>query len=78
MDLLWAIIIGGVAGWLAGLVMTGRGFGVIGNIGVGIIGAVLGYFVLTPLGLTANFFWQALLGSIVLLLVAGFFRRPAL
>jgi uncharacterized membrane protein YeaQ/YmgE (transglycosylase-associated protein family) len=38
----WIIIIGGVAGWLAGLIIKGRAFGIMGNIVVGIVGAVLG------------------------------------
>ena len=39
--LIW-IIVGAVAGWLAGLVVRGFGFGLVGNIVVGILGAVLG------------------------------------
>ena len=38
------LAIGAVAGWLAGLIMKGGGFGLLGNIVVGIIGAVLGGF----------------------------------
>lgn len=41
-DFLWFILIGLVAGWLAGLLVKGGGFGVIGDIVVGVIGAVLG------------------------------------
>src|SRR5437870_4413587 len=42
MGLLWIIIIGAVAGWLAGLFMKGHGFGLLGDIVVGIIGAFIG------------------------------------
>ena len=39
-------LIGGIAGWLAGLVMKGRGFGILGNIVVGIIGALIVLFLI--------------------------------
>ncbi len=42
MGILTWLIVGAIAGWLAGLVMKGRGFGLIGNIIVGIIGALVG------------------------------------
>ncbi|BBI60419.1 hypothetical protein HSBAA_17250 [Vreelandella sulfidaeris] len=38
------LIIGGLAGWIAGNIMRGGGFGILGNIGVGIVGAVVGGF----------------------------------
>ena len=55
------LVIGAVAGWLAGLIMKGRGFRVLGNIVVGIIGAVVGGFLFGLLGLAAG----GLIGSIV-------------
>lgn len=54
------LVIGAVAGWLAGLLLKGRGFGVLGNIVVGIIGAVLGGFLFGALGIAAG----GLIGSI--------------
>ncbi len=45
MGLLTWIIVGLIAGWLAGLVVKGGGFGVIGDIVLGIVGALLGGFV---------------------------------
>ncbi len=42
MGLLTWLIVGIIAGWLAGLVMKGRGFGLIGNMVIGIIGALVG------------------------------------
>ena len=42
MNFLWFSIIGAVAGWLAGQIIRGRGFGLIGNLIVGVIGALLG------------------------------------
>jgi len=53
MSILYAVIIGILAGWLAGLVMKGRGFGMIGNLVVGIVGAVIGSLVFSALGIDA-------------------------
>lgn len=49
MGILSWIIVGLIAGWLAGLVMKGGGYGVIGDIILGIIGAVVGGFVASAL-----------------------------
>ena len=65
MDIINLIIflaVGALAGWLAGIIMKGRGFGAIGNIIVGIVGAVLGGFVFGFLGITTG----SLLGSIIM------------
>jgi len=43
------IIVGGLAGWLAGTIMQGRGFGCLGNVIVGLVGAVIGGYVLGKL-----------------------------
>ncbi|HVI47883.1 MAG TPA: GlsB/YeaQ/YmgE family stress response membrane protein [Chitinophaga sp.] len=51
MSWLWTIIIGGIAGWLAGKVMRGEGFGVIIDIIVGIVGGWLGGWLFGVLGL---------------------------
>ena len=61
MDFLWFLIIGAVAGWLAGLVMKGGGFGLLINIIVGIVGGVIGGWVFGLLGLE----WGGLIGSLV-------------
>jgi uncharacterized membrane protein YeaQ/YmgE (transglycosylase-associated protein family) len=53
--------IGAVAGWLAGTLMKGSGFGLLGNIVVGIIGAVIGGFVFDLLGISAG----GLIGTII-------------
>ena len=49
-SLLVFLIIGAIAGWLAGLIVKGYGFGLIGNIIVGIVGALIGSWVLPRLG----------------------------
>ena len=55
------LAIGAVAGWLAGYLMKGGGFGLLGNIIVGIIGAVVGGFVFGLLGIAAG----GIVGSII-------------
>jgi uncharacterized membrane protein YeaQ/YmgE (transglycosylase-associated protein family) len=51
MDYLWFIPIGLIAGWLAGHLTEGTGFGIIGDIVVGVLGALLGGFLFHWLGL---------------------------
>jgi uncharacterized membrane protein YeaQ/YmgE (transglycosylase-associated protein family) len=53
---------GAVAGWLAGMVMKGGGFGLLGNILIGVIGGVIGGFLLRMLAMAAG----GIIGSIVL------------
>jgi uncharacterized membrane protein YeaQ/YmgE (transglycosylase-associated protein family) len=60
-SLLVFLAIGAVAGWLAGVLMKGGGFGLLGNIIIGIIGAVIGGAVFGMLGISAG----GLVGSIV-------------
>ena len=50
MGLIIFLVIGALAGWLAGTLMKGRGFGLLGNIFVGIVGAVIGGFMFDLLG----------------------------
>ena len=54
MGFIMFLIIGGIAGWLAGQLMKGRGFGLFGNIGIGIVGAFLGGFLFNLLGAIRN------------------------
>lgn len=58
---IWFLVIGAVAGWLAGVLTRGRGFGLLGDIVVGVIGALVGGFVFTLLGLQ----WFGTLGALV-------------
>ena len=61
MGIIWFILIGMVAGWLAGQIMKGSGFGVIGDIVVGILGAMLGGLLFNALQLP----WGGLVGSLI-------------
>lgn len=76
-----AIIIGGLAGWVASMLMkTDASMGILANIIVGVIGAIIGNLLLPVLGLsgTRGFsiwsFVVALIGAVVLLFVIGLFR----
>jgi uncharacterized membrane protein YeaQ/YmgE (transglycosylase-associated protein family) len=62
MQFVWFVLIGLVAGWLAGKLMKGGGFGVVGDIVVGVLGALLGGFLFSSLGLAAG---GGLIGSII-------------
>ena len=79
MSLLGWLIIGALAGWLAGRIVTGYGFGLIGNIVIGILGACVGGLILPRLGLfpvsTFGDFVAATIGAIVLLVVIGLVKR---
>jgi len=57
----WFLIIGVVAGWLSGKLMRGHGFGLVGDLVVGILGALIGGFIFGFLGV-ASF---GLIGSLV-------------
>ena len=75
---MWFILIGLAAGFLAGVVVKGHGFGIIGNIIVGIIGALLGGFVFGLLGLSTTGklgeLICAFVGAIVLLFLLKFVK----
>ena len=75
---LWFILIGLAAGFLAGIVVKGHGFGLLGNIIVGILGALLGGFLFKLLGLsTTGKIGQlvcAFVGAIVLLFLLKFVK----
>lgn len=79
MNWLWFLLIGLAAGWLAGLLTRGKGFGAAGNLLVGALGAVLGGFLLDLVGLKSVSLFGSLvtatLGAIALLAVVNFIRR---
>lgn len=79
MDFLIFILIGALAGWIAGNLMKGKGFDILGNIVVGIIGAVLGGFLFGLLGITSTGLIGSLItatvGAIVLLYLVDWFKK---
>ena len=79
-NLVVALVIGAISGWLAGLVMKGHGLGLVGNVLVGIIGGVIGNVLLGKLNVSigsgvAGAIGTALIGSIVLLFVVGLIKK---
>lgn len=80
MNFFWYILIGIVAGYAAGKIMRGGGFGLIVNLIVGIIGGVLGGWLFGLLGLAATgiigSLITAVIGAIVLLWVVSLFQKP--
>jgi uncharacterized membrane protein YeaQ/YmgE (transglycosylase-associated protein family) len=77
--LIW-LLIGAIAGWLAGTVVRGGGFGLPGDIIVGIVGAVIGGWLFGQLGILVaagilGAILSATVGAIVLLLVIKVLRR---
>ena len=77
----WFFFIGGIIGWLAGLITRGRGFGIFGDIVVGIVGAMLGGWMARAIGLYASSsvgaFLLALVGAVVLVGLTRFVKRMA-
>jgi uncharacterized membrane protein YeaQ/YmgE (transglycosylase-associated protein family) len=76
------LLIGAIAGWLAGLIVRGFGFGLLGNIVVGIIGAFLAGWLLPMLGIGFSLgspivtsIVYAMIGAIVLLVIIGLIKR---
>ena len=74
MGIIWTLIIGGVIGWLASLVMkTGGQMGIIANIVVGIIGAALGFWLAGALGIVAvgsvGAWIISIIGAVVLIFI---------
>jgi uncharacterized membrane protein YeaQ/YmgE (transglycosylase-associated protein family) len=72
------LAIGAVAGWLAGLIFSGSGFGLIGNIVVGILGAIVAGFLLPSYMTVAGIAGQiisAAIGAIILLFIIGLVSR---
>lgn len=75
----WFLVIGAVIGWLAGLIVKGRGFGILGDIVVGVVGAMLGGWIAGVFGFYASSslaaFLIALGGAVILVGVTRFIAR---
>jgi uncharacterized membrane protein YeaQ/YmgE (transglycosylase-associated protein family) len=74
------LIIGAVAGWLAGQIVRGMGFGLIGNIVVGIVGAFIAGWLLPRIGIVIGggmigSIINATIGAVVLLVIIGLIKR---
>lgn len=80
MDFIWLVLVGLIAGWLAGVLVKGGGFGVLGDIVVGILGALVGGFLFRFFGLSAGggFFgsiFVATIGAIVLIVLLRIIKK---
>lgn len=79
MSLLWFLLIGIAAGWLAGQIMKGGGFGLLGDLIVGVIGALLGGYLFGLLGISAGgtvgSLITATVGAIVLIALLRLIRH---
>jgi len=79
MELLIFLGIGAVAGWIAGNLMKGDGFGLIGNIVVGVVGAFVGKFLFGFFGFAfagmIGTLMAAVSGAVVLIFVIGLVKR---
>ena len=74
------LIIGAIAGWLAGLIVRGAGFGLIGNIVIGIVGAFVASWLLPQLGVNLGGsalrdIINATIGGVIVLVILALIRR---
>ena len=74
------LIVGALAGWIAGLIVKGYGLGLIGNIVVGIVGAVIAGWLLPRIGIVIGCGFiaaivNAVIGAVILLVIIGLIRR---
>lgn len=79
MGIIYFLIIGAIAGWLAGVIMKGKGFGIWINMVIGCIGALIGGFVFDFLNIGASGILgsliTALIGAIILLWLVSLFKK---
>jgi len=79
MGILWVLIIGALAGWLAGMLWKGGGFGLLGDIVVGIVGALIGGWLFGVLGIftfgLVGTLIEAVVGALVLLWLARLIKK---
>ncbi|MCW5849888.1 MAG: GlsB/YeaQ/YmgE family stress response membrane protein [Anaerolineae bacterium] len=81
-NLIWWIVLGGLAGWIASMIMgTNRQQGLLMDIVVGIVGAIIGGYLVSLVGLgTGGFIWSllvAVLGAVILLWIMRMVRGRA-
>jgi uncharacterized membrane protein YeaQ/YmgE (transglycosylase-associated protein family) len=79
MEFVWFALIGVCAGWLAGQVLKGSDFGLVGNLVIGVLGAILGGWLFGVLGISAErsllgALITAFVGAVVLLFLLGLVR----
>jgi uncharacterized membrane protein YeaQ/YmgE (transglycosylase-associated protein family) len=80
MYILWWIVVGLVAGWATGKIMRGAGYGVLADIGLGVVGAVVGGTIMSSLGVYTSggmlpTILVAILGAVVVVVVVRLLRK---
>jgi uncharacterized membrane protein YeaQ/YmgE (transglycosylase-associated protein family) len=80
LEIIYFLLIGSVAGWLAGQLMKGRGFGLFSNMVIGVLGAVLGGYLFRILGISKEpgalgVLVVSTFGAIVLLVIVGALKK---
>jgi uncharacterized membrane protein YeaQ/YmgE (transglycosylase-associated protein family) len=78
---LFAILIGLIAGWLTGKLMSGGGYGIFADILLGLVGAVIGSWIFNSLGIVVNggigYLAMATVGAVVLVGIVHLVRSPS-
>ncbi len=79
--MLFAVIIGLIAGWLTGKLMSGGGYGIFADIVLGLVGAVIGSWIFNSLGIVVNgslgYLAMATVGAVVLVGIVHLIRSPS-
>jgi len=80
MGIIWVILIGIAAGFLAGMIMKGRGFGWLVNLLLGLVGALIGGWLLGVLGVNLGdgiigSLIAAVIGAVVLIFIVSLFKK---
>ena len=80
MEIIIILILGGAAGWLGSMIYKGSGLGILGNIVIGILGSIVGYWLLGKLGISLGTGWIGVIltgavGAIVILFLVNLIFR---
>ena len=80
MYILWWIVVGLVAGWATGKIMRGAGYGILADIGLGVVGAVIGGMIMRALDIYTTggmipTILVAILGAVVVVVAVRLLRR---
>jgi uncharacterized membrane protein YeaQ/YmgE (transglycosylase-associated protein family) len=80
--LIITLVVGGIAGWLASLLVQGTGFGLVGDVVVGILGALIAYWLFPILGITLTLgggilgaIIMAFIGAVILLVIVRVIKQ---
>jgi uncharacterized membrane protein YeaQ/YmgE (transglycosylase-associated protein family) len=73
----WFLMVGGLAGWTASVLVQGSGLGLVGDIAAGVVGSFLGGFIAVELNISIYGFWEVLaisvMGAVILLAILRIF-----